>query len=340
MFKWLRRERAKPARQERTERTVATPATPASSAQSSGILDASSPSLPDLAVDAGFYSLLLGVHSLVEHDLNALESRVSRELDQIVSSGVSRSTLVPRVPAVMPRLMQSLRSESASGAEIAEQVGRDATLVAEVLRLANSPYYRTGREINSLEQAVFMLGRNGLRQLVANAAMKPLLNVQTGHFSRHGGPVVWAQAEKCAIAGRCLAKAEGLDQFEAYLAGLVQNIGVIVVIQQLDAAFDSREAARSYRFRDIFAAKSRVLSVMIAAEWEFPGGVLRAIKEQSSAGQPDDMSPLGRVLFAADKLSKLRVLVDEGRSEDEVERLQCGAHGQFRERCLRCYAEL
>jgi hypothetical protein len=46
------------------------------------------------------------------------------------------------------------------------------------------------------------------------------------------------------------------------------------------------------------------------------------------------------VLFAADKLSKMRVLGDEGRIEDEVERLECGAHGQFRERCMRCYAEL
>ncbi len=337
MFKWLRRERSKP---DTRERTVAIPPTPAASAQSSGILETSGSPLPELAVDPGFYKLLLGVHSLVEHDLNALESRVSRELDQIVSSGVSQSSLVPRVPAVIPRLMQSLRSDTATGAEIAEQVGRDATLVADVLRLANSPYYRTGREINSLEQAVFILGRNGLRQLVANAAMKPLLNIQTGHFSRQGGPIIWAQAEKCAIAGRCLAKAEGLDQFEAYLAGLVQNIGLIVAIQQLDAAFDATEAARSYRFRDIFAAKSRILSVRIAAEWELPDRVLTAIKEQSPAGQPDDMSPLGRVLFAGDKLSKLRVLVDEGRIEDAVERLQCGAQGQFRDRCVRCYAEL
>jgi hypothetical protein len=82
MFKWLRREHSKP---DTRERMATVPVTPAPSAQSSGILETSSPSF-DLAVDPGFYSLLLGVYSLVEHDLNALESRVSRELDQIVSS--------------------------------------------------------------------------------------------------------------------------------------------------------------------------------------------------------------------------------------------------------------
>lgn len=150
---------------------MAIPAASAASSQTSSIVETPGPSLPALAVDHEFYALLLGVQTLGEHDLNELEGRVSRELDRIVASDLSRSALVPRVPSVIPRLMQLLRNETASGAEIAEQLVRDPSLVAEVLRLANSPYYRTGREINSLQQAVFVLGRNGLQQLVANASM-------------------------------------------------------------------------------------------------------------------------------------------------------------------------
>ncbi len=337
MFNWLRRKRSKSDPRKTAPKI---PKKSAPSAQASVIQQTPGPSLSDLDVDTRLYNFLLSTDSPVDRDLDEWESRVSRDLDKTVLSDLSQSDSVPRVPAVIPRLMQMLRNDEVSGADIAQQVGRDATLVAEVLRLANSPYYRAGHEINSLEQAIFVLGRNGLRQLIVGAAMKPLLNIQTGHFSRHGGPIVWAQAEKCAVACLCLAKSQGLDQFEAYLAGLVQNIGLIVVIKQLDAAFAPSNADLSSRFRDICIAKSKTLSVKVVADWEFPGRVLTAIKEQSQVDQPDQMSPLGRVLFSADKLSKMRVLVDEGRIDDETEQLQWGGQEEFRDHCLRCYAEL
>jgi hypothetical protein len=116
-------------------------------------------SISPKVIDAAFYGLILGVQSPIDSDLNYFEKSVLRQLDQLLASDISRSSLVPRLPAVIPQVMGTLRDPSSSSADLASQIGRDAVLVSEVIRLANSPYYRIAQKITTLERAVFALGR-------------------------------------------------------------------------------------------------------------------------------------------------------------------------------------
>ncbi|KAI1696620.1 HDOD domain-containing protein [Ditylenchus destructor] len=53
------------------------------------------------------------------------------------------------------------------------------------MRLANSPRYRPEREITDLSGAVFLLGQQGLNQLVMSVALRPIFNQAKG---RYGSP--------------------------------------------------------------------------------------------------------------------------------------------------------
>ncbi len=288
-------------------------------------------------IDTAFYGLILGVQSPIDSDLNSFEKRVLRELDQLLTSDVSCSNLVPRLPAVIPRVMGTLRDQLSSSADLASQLGRDAVLVSEVIRLANSPYYRVGQKITSLERAVFVLGRVGVRQLVTNAAFKPLLNLNSGHFTKLSGTTLWDQSEKTAVVCDCIAGREKTDRFNAYLAAIVQNVGFTIALQILDRNFDGNQAPRSEVFHQRLIRQSRELSWIIAREWEFPAPVLEALRSQVDT---EHMQTLGSILYAADKLSKMHILSARGRFKGDVERVANRLQGCLTDSCRVCYEAL
>jgi HD-like signal output (HDOD) protein len=264
-------------------------------------------------IDAAFYGLILGVQSALESKPNSFERRVLRELERMVASDISHSSLVPRLPSVIPRVMSSLRDQDSSAAQLAAELGRDAVLVSEVIRLSNSALYRVGAEITSLERGVFTLGRTGIRQLVANAAFKPLINLNAGYFTHLSGTLLWEQSEKTAIGCDWMARQEQADRFHAYLAAIVQNVGLTVGLQVLDRNFDGKEVPHSQQFRERLIRQSRILTLKIARQWAFPPAVLDALEAQIEAPGSGEPPLLDAILFLSDKLAKLHILACQGR---------------------------
>jgi len=262
------------------------------------------------AIDRHVYRLLAGpAAGDGAVDANpALEKAVLDEMTRLVAHPYGAAGLVPRVPAVIPQLLGSLRDESLSGADLARQVAQDVVLVAEVIREANSPYYRPATPVKNIEGAVMLLGQNGLRMLLARVAFRPVVGMQSGRYARQAAPLVWTQSEQCALAASILAGGLDANPFDAYLAGLMHNIGLIVAFRVIDRILPAGHAAGlpdSAAFCNGLLSQSRALSAVIAAEWNFPDTVAIAI------GKPR-ATPLGLALALGDRVAKLRLLVDAG----------------------------
>jgi HD-like signal output (HDOD) protein len=293
----------------------------------------------DLDVDEVFVELILGVHPFLDIRLNVIEKKALEKIDNLLNLDVFDDRILPRLPAVVPQLLSSLKSDDASGKNLADQISRDPVLVGEVIRLANSAFYQTGTKINSLQRAVVLLGRTGLQRLIANVIMKPIFNIHEGHFSHLAANYLWSQSERCAHACAYLARGR-FDAFDAYLAGIVCNIGMIVAIRIMDHLQKGRESPRSIIFYKSFLLKTKQLSVRIAENWQFPPSVLNALKEMAVLDHKPDMAKLSGTLYAANRLSQLRVLVDENRLDNDIDQLNRQLGGQLTDNCIRCFYEL
>jgi HD-like signal output (HDOD) protein len=266
-------------------------------------------------VDALFYRWLAGPATA---DANgAAEALIQDELARLVRAPDAAADLVPRMPAVIPQLLRSLRDEAVSGAELSRQVAQDMVLVAEVIREANSPLFRPPQPVRTIEGAVMLLGQNGLRMLLARVAFRPVISAQAGRLGKQVAPHLWTQSEKCALAASLLAPALGADPFEVYLAGLMHNVGLVVAFRVADQVCQDQPLPASSDFRANLLAAGRALSAAIARHWEFPPAVSHAIAQ---SGQPG-AGALAQALAQGDLLAKLRVLVDAGLL-DEGEQLQ------------------
>jgi HD-like signal output (HDOD) protein len=260
-----------------------------------------------------FGSWLFETESHPDVFTNKNEDAILAALDATVKSEQSGAHMVRRMPGVIPQLLQSLRNSDFAGAELARTISHDVVLVAEVLRMANSAAYNPGAPIVSIDHAILVLGQAGLRQLITGVAFKPIINLKSGSFTRMVAPRLWTQSERCALACRLLARDEAVDSLEAFLAGLVHNVGLTVSLRVIDQISDGRLPVGSPTFCNSLAEYGRTLAVNIGREWHFPDAVTAAIEEQGAGTKNAGVSPLGRVLLMGDHLSKMDTLIRHGR---------------------------
>jgi HD-like signal output (HDOD) protein len=267
---------------------------------------------------------------------NQLEKDILLALEKIVHSKQPGSDMVRRMPGVIPQLLQSLRTEHFSGAELARQISHDVVLVAAVIRIANSSLYKSDEAISSIEHAVLVLGQTGLRQLITSVAFKPIIDLKSGYFTKSIAPKIWQQSELCAVANRVLAENEAIVPFDAFLAGLIQNVGLIVSLRIIDQLSDRKQSIGSFGFCNSLISHGRKISVSIIRDWKFPESVVTAIEEQGNINRETKISPLGLLLETGDYLSKLQILLAMQRMQADNPHLTKGLSGK----ALTCLQEM
>ncbi len=260
-------------------------------------------------IDRQFFGQMLGVTSFIDAEMNSFEKQVLQETERILGNPDELNRMLPRIPLVLPRLMKALRNEQSTAEEIAALISEDATLVAEVMRLTQSPFYRTRQKITSLKHAIVLLGREGIKRLTASAIMKPLLNARGGFFMQMSSVQLWEHSDKTANTAYRLPNDDEQQRFHTYLAGLMQNLGFTVGLKIMDKLFDSSSgnAPRSRNFLREFDRQCRVISLHIAKNWSMPEVIANAFALQSGALEIK-ATLLDQNLYVADRLAKTQML--------------------------------
>lgn len=242
------------------------------------------------------------------------EQKILDELARLVREPIAGAALVPRIPAIIPQLMRTLQDENMSAAKLSAQLAQDVLLVAEVYREANRPCYQSrynaSPSINNMEGAIMLLGQNGMRMLLARVAFRPIVSMQSGGLTVRTAPLIWRQSEKCALAASLVAPTMHANAFDAYLAGLMANVGLVVAFRLIDQMHGPDAFPQSDAFIAQVFAQARILSVRIAELWEFPQSVTLAIGQ---AGVDANADLQAQALALGERLSKLRMLADSGR---------------------------
>ena len=278
---------------------------------------------PPVAVDALFFDWLMGNPG--ESSSADNEQELLQALYRLLASDLNDAVIVPRMPSVIPQLLHSLRSKTVSTGELTKHIVKDASLVGEVINTVNSALYNPADRIDNLDNAVMMLGEEGLRLVIAKVAFRPIINLHAGHYTRRAAPLIWAQSEKCAIACHTLTRKESnFDPFHAFLAGLIKNLGLIIAFRLLDQECKQVKFHYSIGFQLAMSSVAATLSYRIAQRWEFPEHVVLALQQQAGGRKAVNWTPLGHLLHTADLISKMRLLVNQAQLKGSDSQLTTG----------------
>jgi HD-like signal output (HDOD) protein len=184
---------------------------------------------------------------------------------------------VPPYPSTAMTLQKVLSNPGYTTAQLVDAMRTDAVFAGNILRLANSPFYRRGDAVTSLSTAVARIGAKELTRLamastVSSAATHP--GLLSAHRRR-----TWRGALTCAMVCEALAKTEGADPDEAFVAGLLHDCGALLIIGCLEEALArTKEAPPDDQVISTAISEHHLgFGALLATRWQLPPALADAI---------------------------------------------------------------
>ena len=214
------------------------------------------------------------------------------------------------IPQFALKVLRMMDEPWHSGADLAEELGKDQVLSARTLKMCNSVLFTRRMKIETLKDAVIILGKSVLAQSVITAAVKECYGQPeiSGYSLCKGG--LFFHALSTALTAEKIAGITGRSSpGKAYTAGLLHDIGKVVIDQYLAAndpdCFRNRSADKD-NFLKIEKAKTGTThchaGAYLAHKWCFPESITNAVKYHHHPARAEQDKELVSIVFLADLL--------------------------------------
>lgn len=139
---------------------------------------------------------------------------------------------LPPAPTVLPELLRRLTKPDLDTSEIVTLLTFDPGLTATILRVANSAFFAGAEPASTLVEAVTRLGYHQVLLLVATICGATTLSQPKSSYGLDAGEL-WRHSVATALAAETLAQTAGQDINVAFTAGLLHDLGKIVLAEAL-----------------------------------------------------------------------------------------------------------
>ena len=215
--------------------------------------------------------------------------------------------LLPSLPTIVMELLATMERENVDVGDLTDKIAKDQALTAKTLRLANSSFYGMARQITTIHDAITLLGFRTVRNLATTSALIGLFNQsKDSHFDI---APFWRHALACAICAKELAPHLHVDPDQAYAAGLLHDIGRLVLVTQFQPQYESAMAYRATHDCRLVEAERVELGLthawvgeLVARQWKLPQVIELAIAGHHDASI-SEMPAATFVVLAADVIA-------------------------------------
>ena len=229
---------------------------------------------------------------------------------------------IPSLSIVVMELLASMDKEDIDTAYLVSKINQDQGLAARVLQVANSAFFGLTNRVSSVSEAVIVLGIHAVRSLALAAGLVKLFPTSTG--DKFDLIAFWQHAIGTGVCARVLAARLGNDQETAFSAGLLHDIGKLVlhanfpdIFNKVMARWKADDCTCAEAEQAVLGFDHAVIGYEVARQWHFPPAIQLAIRDHH---QPD-ASPaiLSDVVHVANALCGALDIGDGG--DDVVQHL-------------------
>ena len=213
------------------------------------------------------------------------------------------------IPAVVNQIMAAAEKPDSSMAEIAEIIMYDPSITANILKMCNSAYFNLPRKINSVHDAVTMMG---MEQVIDIVLLKSgAENLQTGQkgYGLHEGEL-WKHAVSSALIARNLAEKKGSQHKQMiFTAALLKDIGKVILDRFISDSYQKINDLVTNKGCSFREAEKKVIGIdhaelggIIAKMWDFSPKMVFMIRNHhmNNEAAKDDLET--QILYVADNV--------------------------------------
>ncbi|MBW2366449.1 MAG: HDOD domain-containing protein [Deltaproteobacteria bacterium] len=180
------------------------------------------------------------------------------------------------VPQIANQVMDIVENPKASLSDVADIVSYDPMITANILRTCNSAYFGLSRKVDSVHEAVALIGIDHIVDLVLmNCVAENLKDKQEGYGLDEGE--LWRYSVSSAIIARELAEKRALETKQlVFTAALLKDIGKVILNRFVIDSFEKINNLVENRNLSFREAEKKVIGVdhaelggLVASNWKF-----------------------------------------------------------------------
>ena len=209
---------------------------------------------------------------------------------------------LPSLPAVAIEVIELTRDVNVEMDKLAATIQNDQGLSAKVLKTVNSSYYGLRKKCGTIRQAIIVLGLSAVKSLTLGFSLVSSIDLKDKEGFDHNE--YWRRGLFTAVAARSVAKAAKSEfQDEAFLGGLLQDVGMVALYETLGDRYvrileqtgGNHSKLSGFEIAE-FELQHPDIGAMMATRWKLPEELIQPVKyhERPSAGPGGDIGVLIR----------------------------------------------
>ncbi|MBB6443281.1 HDOD domain-containing protein [Phycisphaera mikurensis] len=199
------------------------------------------------------------------------------ETEAMIRGSIDEISHIATLPEVTLKIIELVDNPDSTAQDLNKIISHDPALGARILKVVNSAFYGLPGQIGSINRAIVLLGLNAVKNIAIAASLTKLFRggkICDGFDARE----LWSHCIATATACRLLAERAKLGKGdEAFLAGLIHDIGIMVEIQArrtdfVEAVNHAVASEGTFRASEIavLGATHEQFGAALCKTWKFP----------------------------------------------------------------------
>ena len=259
-----------------------------------GVFTVTSP-LPAAAADG---PIQLGVGGMMFDSVRQFDERAKerqeafKSLEKINERLETDDFQLPVLPHVIMRLLSVVEDENSTFQGIARIIMTDQVLISRILKVANSAAYSSGGQIDSIHMAI---ARMGMRAILNVTYAIKMNEMEFSNVPRRQLQAILDDALKTAFLASGLARKCRVDPEEAFLGGLLHDLGKTVIISLAhDTTIDND------LLDEFINERHAEIGALIARKWNYPESIQKLILYHHDCMFSGELNPVVAMVQLAD----------------------------------------
>ncbi len=136
---------------------------------------------------------------------------------------------LPALPKSINEIQKIYSDEKSSISELVKVIEEDPMIIANLLKAVNSPLYNFNKKIQTVSQAVSLLGMNITRSIIFSNSIRKLLNVDMEPYAISSETFADISAKQAALTYNWYMRINKTKADKLFLAALLQETGKILI---------------------------------------------------------------------------------------------------------------
>ncbi len=211
--------------------------------------------------------------------------------------------------AIVLDVLGSLEQPRTNLVDLAQGISRDVVIASSALRIVNSPFYGLRSPVESVQQAAMILGISNLRGIIAAAAL--VKDYELPRDGPYAAERFWMHSFGCAVWARLLAERAHEVKDLAFTAGLLHDVGKIVLAMHFGELCSEIAERAQAEGRAVHLLESEILGfdharvgAELLAHWRLSERMVRAAALHHTPAQQGE-DPIASLVRDANRIEHL-----------------------------------